>query len=597
MILQALNEYYRRADDLAPPGWIRRGIDYLIVLDKYGNCVNLECVQDEVKGKAIPHPMLVPHIGKQALKHNNSGTDANLLWDKSGFVLGGDGKGRAKLKSFIKTIEQWFPSSSDDGIIAVLKFSRSMLGQANARTELLNRFGVRELFDEKEHDIAFKLLNDIEPVHSRHHVRENYERQRKGATGQGEVIGNCLVTGAEGVPIALNETVLKGIYRGQSAGVNIVSFNSRAFESYGKRERKGENAPISQSVSFAYSTALNSLLQSSKQKLQIADATTVFWASEQHAMEDMFGDILGDNPERGTAALKDMLNAAKSGRFILGAASAKFHVLGVAAPSNSRVAVRFYREAEAIELAMHLIGHFEDLRVTADTVHYSIKRLLRSIAIRGEDENIPDGLSAEFMRAIVEGRPYPNVLLSAVVQRCRAEQSKRDKQRGWQNVSAERAALLKACLNRTIRRNNQNSTELETPFTPMLDMSNPNRAYRLGRLFATLEKVQEEANLLDKMNATIRDKYYSAASSTPSTVFSTLIRLNQHHLSKLRKNTETKGLSVIREKLIQEIVNGLNDFPTHLALPDQGRFALGYYHQRQDFFKKNITTPDEPSNN
>ena len=597
MILQALNDYYRRAPDLAPAGWIRRGMDYLIVLDKEGRCINLERIQDEVKGKAVPHQMLVPHIGKQALKHNNSGTDANLLWDKSGFVLGGDGKGKAKLESFIATIEHWFPSSTDDGILAVLKFSSAMLEQTNARTELLKRFGVKELFDEKERDIAFKLHGDLEPIHARRQVREDYERQHTQSADENEIMGNCLVTGAEGVPIALNETVLKGIYGGQSAGVNIVSFNARAFESYGKRERKGENAPISKAASFAYSTALNGLLQSPTQKLQVADATTVFWASEQHAMEGWFGEILGDDPERGTEALKAMLNAAKSGHFTIGEPKARFHVLGLAAPSNSRVAVRFYLETETMELANQLISHFEDLRVTESTVHYSIKRLLRCIAVRGEDKNIPDGLSAEFMRAIVEGQSYPTVLLSAVVQRCRAEQSKRDKQRGWQNVTAERAALVKACLNRTIRRNNQNSTEPETLFTPMLDPTNPNRAYRLGRLFATLEKVQEEANQLEKLNATIRDKYYGAASSTPRTVFSTLIRLNQHHLSKLRKDKETKGLSVVREKLIQEIANGLNDFPAHLTLPDQGRFALGYYHQRQDFFKGKPNTPDEPSNN
>jgi len=594
MILQALNDYYKRAENLAPEGWVRRGVDYLLVLDKQGNCINMECIQDQVKGKAIAHQMLVPHIGKQALKHTNSGKDANLLWDNGSFVLGGAGKGQTKLKAFIETLDAWFSDAQDEGISAIRSFTRTTLERPESRDELLNRFNLKALFDERDFVFAFKLHGDVEPVHDRRWVRDAYERKRTNATSEKDVMGNCLVTGAENVPIALNETVIKGISGGQPAGVNIISFNKRSFESYGKDGRKGENAPVSKDASFGYTTALNGLLTSDHQRLQVADATTVFWASEQHEMEDLFGEIMGDDPERGTKALQAILNAARSGRFTVGEPTAKFHVLGVAAPAKARVSIRFYQEAESLVLAKRFIQHFEDLQVTAEPTHYSITRLLRSVAVRGEKENIPHGLSAEFVRAIVDGQAYPATLLTAVVQRCRAEQAKRDKQRGWQNVSAERAALIKGTLNRAIRRNNQNTTEPETPFTPMLDQNNPSRAYRLGRLFATFEKVQEEANQLDKMNATIRDKYYGAASSTPGAVFSTLIRLNKHHLNKLGK--ENKGLSVVREKLIQDIANGLDDFPAHLTMPDQGRFALGYYHQRQALFTKTEKTT-EPSNN
>jgi CRISPR-associated protein Csd1 len=166
------------------------------------------------------------------------------------------------------------------------------------------------------------------------------------------------------------------------------------------------------------------------------------------------------------------------------------------------------------------------------------------------------------------------------VQRSRAEQ----------DVRYARAAIIKACLNRSIRRNNQNTTQPEKPFTPMLDPTNTNNAYRLGRLFAALEKTQEDAS--PGLNATIRDRYYGAASSTPAAVFSTLLRLKNHHIGKLHP-----GQAVNREKLIGEIMNGLDHFPGHLPLAEQARFALGYYHQRQDFFKGKTTTPDETSNN
>lgn len=112
----------------------------------------------------------------------------------------------------------------------------------------------------------------------------------------------------------------------------------------------------------------------------------------------------------------------------------------------------------------------------------------------------------------------------------------------------------------------------------MLDPENPSVAYRLGRLFATLEKIQEEAS--PGLNATIRERYYGAASSTPVAVFTTLMRLKNHHLAKL----SNKGRAVNFEKLLAQIMSGIDDFPRHMPLQDQGRFAIGYYHQRQDFF-------------
>ena len=119
----------------------------------------------------------------------------------------------------------------------------------------------------------------------------------------------------------------------------------------------------------------------------------------------------------------------------------------------------------------------------------------------------------------------------------------------------------------------------------MLDIENPSTAYRLGRLFATLEKIQEEAS--PGLNATIRERYYGAASSTPIAVFTTLMRLKNHHLAKI-----APGRSTQFERLLGEIVGGLHEFPAHLSLGDQGRFAIGYYHQRQAFFAKREAPAD-----
>ena len=123
----------------------------------------------------------------------------------------------------------------------------------------------------------------------------------------------------------------------------------------------------------------------------------------------------------------------------------------------------------------------------------------------------------------------------------------------------------------------------------MLDLSNTHTAYRLGRLFAVLERAQESAN--PGINATIRDRFYGAASSTPVAVFTTLLRLEKAHLKKM-----PPAQAAWFESLIGEVLNPVPDFPAHLTLPDQGRFALGYYHQRQHFFTKKTAATDVPSN-
>ena len=166
------------------------------------------------------------------------------------------------------------------------------------------------------------------------------------------------------------------------------------------------------------------------------------------------------------------------------------------------------------------------------------------------------------MKAILIGAPYPKALLGAAIRRCRAEQ----------DVTYPRAALIKAVLVRKSRGKNAEEVSMS------LDTTNGNIGYRLGRLFAVLEKIQEEAS--PGINATIRDRFYGSASAIPVAAFPHLMKLKNHHLSKL----ENRGRAINLERMIGEIVDSVSDFPTHLSLPDQGRFAVGYYHQRQALF-------------
>jgi CRISPR-associated protein Csd1 len=201
-----------------------------------------------------------------------------------------------------------------------------------------------------------------------------------------------------------------------------------------------------------------------------------------------------------------------------------------------------------------------------------IRKLLRAIAPREEHDRLPPNLCGDMVRSILAGLPYPQTLLQAAIRRIRAEH----------DITYPRAALIKACLNRS---NRLNSPKQEEELHVALDLTNSNIGYRLGRLFATLERIQIRKFTQKggrEPNSTIRDKYYGSASGTPVAVFGTLIRLSKHHLADL----ENVGERINFEKRLGEIIGGINDFPSHLALDDQGRFAIGYYHQMQDFFTK-----------
>lgn len=586
MILQRLVEYYERADALADFGWIRRRIDYCFVLDHDGTCIAVESLeQGEGKSRSTPE-ILVPAIGKQARKHTMSGKDANLLWDNSKFVLGLGKGGAGKLECFRETLRQWLDDTEDPGVDAVKAFCSEIAEHAGAATELLTRFDLGQDFEKRDPCIVFRLASDVEPVFARPLVRDTYAARLKAQAEKSALLGNCLVTGGKAVPIAKNETVIKGVFDAQPSGANIVSFNARAFESYGKRQRGGENAPISQEASFCYTTALNHLLRKgSEQRAQVGDSSTVFWAERPHDLEqalpNLFGEPPEDDPERGALALRTIYRAVESAKFSVGEPDDRFHVLGLA-PSAARISIRFWETAPAIDLARRVRQHFEDLRIARgpnDPEHLSLKRLLRACAQQGKLDNLPPSLGGEVVRAILSDLAYPSTLLHAAVQRCRAEQ----------RVTHARAAAIKAWLCREHRRASESTNPDDKEPQPMLDPSNPRPSYRLGRLFAVLEKIQEESS--PGINATIRDRFYGAASGTPGTVFPTLLRLKNHHLGKLGK-----GRAIQMERLVAEIMEGLDDFPPHMLMPDQGRFAIGYYHQRQALFTKRSEEPEVRTN-
>lgn len=361
----------------------------------------------------------------------------------------------------------------------------------------------------------------------------------------------------------------------------MVNFNKRSFESLGHNQAQGLNAPTSELAAFRYVTALNYLLKNPKHRLRIGDTTIVFWTESPSSTEDVFADIFDEKSSKDAAA-QDITRLQKIAAFwqlvrtgtpadwekFGDTPGTRFHILGLS-PNAARLSVRFWHTGTLGEFATRLKEHADAMALVrsfeSDREHPPLWLLLAQTA--RDSDGIPPLLGGALLRSVLTGGPYPTAMAQLVINRIRADHK----------IDHLRAAFLKAYL-----------TRLPNPAYPIplpmsLDTSRTEPAYLLGRLFATYEKNQGDASG-GTLNATIRDRYYSAASATPRAVFGTLARTGNHHLAKLHP-----GQRVQREKLMQEICDKLADYPAHLNLAGQALFTLGYYHQTAAFYAKKDT--------
>jgi CRISPR-associated protein Csd1 len=579
MILQELVRYYDRksrdsdpAQRLPSYGLEDKDIPFVIEVAPDGKVVQLRDTRSLHGKKLRAQSFLVPQGVKKT-----SGVAANLLWDSAAYVIGLDKarKGKAEVTphaAFRARIDALpVKAQADAGLRAVI----AALDRAD--WTVIRAHAAWDEIEKSSPTMTFQLSGDVDLVCQRPAVAN---AAQPAATTEAR-LGVCLVDGSP-APIQRLHASIKGVWGAQSSGANIVSFNARSFESYGKAERQGENAPIGERAAFAYTTALNHLLdKDSRNRVQVGDASTVFWADTpsqfdgEFTLADFFGESK-DDPDRGVRAVQALHQAMASGSLPVGERDTQFFVLGLA-PNAARISVRFWLCAPLAELAPRIAQHFDDLKVVrrfdSDPVTPSLFRLLASIALLGKLDNVPPRLAGEWMRSILEGQPFPATLLNAAVIRCKAEQE----------VTTLRAAILKAWLNREHRRTHPQAQPTHQYFKEDLDMQQTEAPYLLGRLFAVLERIQQHAQ--PGINATIRDRYYGAASTAPVSVFTTLLRLKNAHLKKL-----SDAQTTYFERMVGEIMLPLSDFPRQLALPQQAKFALGYYHQRQAFY----TRRDEP---
>ncbi|AGF80045.1 CRISPR-associated protein, Csd1 family [Desulfocapsa sulfexigens DSM 10523] len=649
MILQALCEYYeRRAAEpnskIAPIGFAWKEIPFVIVLDRHGKVVDLQDTRQMNGKKLVGRKFLLPKV--QGRSGQNAWATACLLWDHFGYVLGHlKGESKKDAAKTIKQVRKQFDLLSEKerlepGIAKALQFCEKYEIDAEKTIQSFGSFrkillGLPENLQEtkvistvissykKDKEMADKQLgtfkktiNTLPPelladegvaaVVSFYATAEYQKVTGFDAWPSCREINGCnltfrldgdaggiaereaVITYQKSVALVPDETETREAYclvtgkkqpiqrlhaataiAGGKSTAGLVSFQKNSgYDSYGKEQ--GFNAPVGKYAQAAYSTALSTLLTSNN-RIFVGDATTVFWAGKATQIENDFSLFFtdppkdSDDPDAGIKAVRALYESIYTGS-LAAESDIPFYVLGLS-PNAARISVRFWSQGTVLKFAEKIKNHFDDLEIVRsgkDQEFFSLHKLLSHTAFDFKISNVPPNLAGAVMQAIFEGKPYPVTLFQQCMRRIRAER----------HVNRIRAAILKAYVNRRNRYYHKIENE---EISVSLDKNNMNPAYRLGRLFAVLENIQKRA----QGKETIRERFYGAASSSPVSVFPQLLKLKNHHLAKLKG-----GAGVYFETILGEIFSGIVEIPAHLPLDAQARFAVGYYHQRQDLFTK-----------
>ena len=629
MILKALYDYYNRCGNLPVQGMEEKEIGFLIVISQQGKFLRFEdCRIDNKHARTY---LVKKHVGR------SSAAVANYLYDNSAYVFGFSDRKDVEKKISIEEddiektkenlekeieeaknkIEQQDTNVSDEEkeewrkTLERLEEIRKSLKECNdkeqlyfdtfkekifqigssfpqsveivavcafygqSRTAIIGEMtkdplwvDIKKNLSKKYSTFSFRIEGDIKIVAEKKELLMLGHNDDKDENQQ-----LCLITGFHGESV---DTTTATMIPGSQATAKLVAFQvNSGYDSYGKK--KCANAPICKEAEFAYTTALNAMLQNgSHNKFMVGNRTFVFWASSNNEaaeeVEESLFDLLGytetkeDNPNAKIEQVRKVFTSIYSG-VLKTNLDDRFYILGLA-PNAARIAVVYWSETSLKEFAGKVLRHFNDMEIAGtrkDKKNYmGIREMLSAVTVSGKLSDVTPNLPEAVIKSIFQGIPYPYTLLSSCIGRIRAESD------GANRIA--RMAIIKAYLNRQ----NDNNKKIEV----MLDKSNTNQGYLCGRLFAVLDKIQEDAN----KNHSIRERYMNAASTTPSSVFATILNLSSHHL----ENLSNEGKKVFYEKLKQEIIDKISadGFPAHLDLQDQGRFFVGYYHQRQDFFMK-----------
>ena len=607
MILQALYNYYeamRKAHRIATPGLEVKPIRWVIVIREDGTFVRLKDLKDPSDKKSKGQDYLVP----AGLKRSGKCPPAQPFWDNRTYILGYEESAEGmspctdRLEDFKRVMSEIAEHYPDNASFkAVCRFYDHYLG---AETPLPEEAHTERILASDW--MTFQLQGDTELLATQD---DAYDLAAQ-AYSTDENLGRCLITGEEKPLAAFHARI---VAPGSQAGATIASFNDPAYLSYGKKQ--GENAPISKYASFAHTTALNDLLRNEQTRYTLGDISYVFWNSnlDDPSVNEIFctvtfegvrnddaqepSDTDDEQPKRKSKSKKKAPNPTQDTYKVLEQFKAirgnrgkgqhwederQFYVLGLTA--GGRITIKYWQQGTVSEIFDRVYQHLVDMNIVSwdgfvdeeNPPLRSLYGIVKSVSTPSKSSTFATNLVQSIVESILSGNPYPMTLQQACINRITQERT----------VSELRAAILKGCINRKARIYKQ-LKELDMA----LDKQNDNIAYLAGRLFAVLEQIQQ-ASLGKGVNATIRDRFYASASTRPNMVMGRLIALSNHHLSKLRK--EKPGLAVNLEKLLGEIFALIPaeapTFPATFSLDEQSLFAVGYYHQKVDTYRKEETT-------
>lgn len=572
MILQALVKHYEdllEKGEISRPGWGNTKVSFGLNLDKDGIIIDLLPLKvPNEKGKLISRDMEVPQPVKRSM-----GVSPNFLCDNAGYVLGVDEKGKPErteqcFQAFGSLHRELLEGAESQGAMAILGFLEKWRPEKASEYPCIER-NWKDLMSGG--NILFYY--EGKPVTEDEEIRTCWQRHYDSAGAVQD--GICMVTGKKDKIKSLHP-VIKGVYGAQAMGTSLVSYNAPAFCSYGKEQ--GDNASVGEYAAFAYGTALNHLLNDREHVKSVGDTTVVCWAEggdtvyQDVGVAFMFGG--NDDGKITNGELRDILEHVSKGIWP-GSDEKKldmskgFYILGLA-PNAARLSVRFFWQDSFGNILKNIAAHYERLEIVKPAYEkkesLSVWKMLYETVNQNSKDKAPSSqMAADTLRAILTGGAYPASLLNGVMLRIRAEKK----------VTSGRASILKAYYLR-----NPNSNCPKEVLKMALNEESTSIPYTLGRLFAVLEHIQQEAN--PGINVTIKDKYFSSAASTPAHIFPRLLDLAQKHLKKLNEGSRisfNRQLGDITEKLEQE-------FPNRMTLPEQGAFYLGYYHQTQKRYQK-----------
>jgi len=611
MILQALTKYYEILKNdprsgVSPPGYSVADVSFALDISKEGELRRIIPLFDTViRGKSereVPRKLIVPEQVKRA-----SNILANFLCDNNVYVLGISAKDDDK-PEYSKERHQAFKEKNIsilNGVDcieaqAVICFLRDY-DPSHARENTIIKQFLEDILLGR--NIIFQVDNRF--VHEKGEIQEAWAEYN--SSNEAEYIGQCLITGKQ-APIARLHTSLKGVIGAQPSGASIVSFNERAYESYNRTKGQGLNSPVSTYATFAYTTVLNYLMsrENENPKFTIGDTTVVYWAeSEKKEYSSIFRSLFeideiensnvdkenqesirdkkAENRLREVALKIRRGHALDINNLLEGLeGDTTFYVLGLS-PNASRVSVRFFHRDPFEKLIYKIMQHYQDMQIETEYENQPTMIPIRTIEWEtiskvSTNKQVTPLLGGALFRSILDNSPYPAALYFAMLNRIRADH----------DINYVRAAIIKAYLIRRYR--NQSNQRVKEILNMALNEESTNQAYLLGRLFAVLEKAQRDAALPAKLNATIKDRYFTSACATPASTFPVLLRLSQHHISKAEYGYDS-------DRRIEEIMNLLdideNPIPAHLNLDEQGIFILGYYHQRAAFYVKRNQVEEE----